>query len=132
MTVELAVVLPVAIVVAAIAMNALLFFSECAAFDRKFPNAVRVYAAAPAYGETAGGNTGLVQEHLRGRFAEDHLAVDVTSVSQGFLIRFDATLTFTPTLFGMGLRESVMGVSLPRLTHRTSFVIDPYKPGVIA
>lgn len=34
MTVELAVMIPVLVAIAVIAMNAMLFFSECAAFDR--------------------------------------------------------------------------------------------------
>ncbi|MEG1098291.1 MAG: TadE/TadG family type IV pilus assembly protein, partial [Raoultibacter sp.] len=52
MTVEFAVVFPVLIIVAVIAVNALLFFSECAAFDRVARDAMRVYAASPEYGQT--------------------------------------------------------------------------------
>ena len=44
---ELVAVLPVAIVVAAITVNALVFFGDCAAFDRIARNAVRVYATSP-------------------------------------------------------------------------------------
>ena len=51
MTVELAVALPVLLAVAAIAVNALLFFSECAAFDVASRDAVRIHAASPAYGQ---------------------------------------------------------------------------------
>lgn len=45
MTVELAVVFPALLAVAVIAVNALLFFSECAAFDRVAREAVRLHAA---------------------------------------------------------------------------------------
>ena len=51
MTVELAVVFPALLAVAVIAVNALLFFSECAAFDRVAREAVRVHTASPAYGQ---------------------------------------------------------------------------------
>ena len=51
MTVELAVVFPALLAVAVIAVNALLFFSECAAFDRVAREAVRLHAASPAYGQ---------------------------------------------------------------------------------
>ena len=52
MTVELAVALPVLIIVAVIAVNALTVFADCAAFDRAFRQTVRAYATAPAYGES--------------------------------------------------------------------------------
>ena len=45
--------------------------------------------------------------------------------------RFRATLRFTPTLFGMGLKSSVFGVSLPQLELSTELVVDVYKPGVL-
>ena len=48
MTVQLAVAMPVLIIVAVIAVNALAFFAECAVFDRVAHEAVRVHAAAPA------------------------------------------------------------------------------------
>ena len=41
MTVELLVVLPVVLIVAVVAVNALTFFGDCAAFDRVARNAVR-------------------------------------------------------------------------------------------
>lgn len=46
--------------------------------------------------------------------------------------RFTATLTYRPTLFGLGMRSSVLGVPIPPLSHRASMVVDCYKPGVIA
>ena len=47
MTVELATVLPVALAIMAIVCNGMVFFSECAAFDRVARNAVRLYATVP-------------------------------------------------------------------------------------
>ncbi len=51
MAVEMAVVMPVVIIIAVIVVNAMTFFSECASFDRVGRNAVRIYAASPAYGQ---------------------------------------------------------------------------------
>ena len=131
-SVELMMALPVMIAVAVIMVNALLFFSDCAAFDRLAHQAVRVHAASPAYGQDAQRSRDLVQSELERSFARDNLKVSVTveSVSGGRL-SFDATLEYSPTLFGMGLRTEVFGVRLPGLSHTVSYVVDQYKPGVV-
>lgn len=131
-TVELAVALPVLIVVAAIAVNALLFFGECASFDRVFRGAVRVHATSPAYGQTASDCRALVAGTLENAFPEDNLEVSV-EVSDGGLghARYSGTISFAPTLFGLGLKDEVFGVALPRLEHTATLVVDAYKPGVV-
>ncbi len=96
MTVELAAAFPVLIAVAVVAVNALLFFSECGAFDKPFEQ---------------------VSVAVRG--------------TEGGHVEFEGTLELAPTLFGLGLKQSVFGVSLPSLSHRTAFVVDCYKPGVL-
>ena len=101
MTVELAVVFPALLAVAVIAVNALLFFSECAAFDR-------VARDRPYLGT--------------------RVAVEGTADGHA---RFTATIEFSPTLFGLGLKSSVLGVALPRLEHAVSLTVDPYKPGML-
>lgn len=132
MTVELAVVFPVLLIVAVVAVNALLFFSECAAFDNAFRDAVRVHATSPAYGQGVEQGTAAVQSALAEAFDRPFESVRVAAEgSSGGHTRFVATLEFTPTLFGMGLRTSVLGVSLPPLTHRVEFTADRYKPGVL-
>ena len=125
MTVELLVVLPVVLIVAVVAVNALTFFGDCAAFDRVARNAVRLCAASPAYGQDAG--RGAEEALVR-----DNLAVGV-EVSGGVLghVTYTATLAYAPTLFGLGLRDEVLGVRLPRLEHRVSLTVDPYKPGML-
>lgn len=132
MTVELAVAMPVLIVVAVIAANALTFFAECAVFDRVAHEAVRVNAAAPAYGQGPGQSCALVEQDIRSVLDADNLDVSVSCGSVGFdCEQFSATLSFYPTLFGMGLRSEVFGVALPTLSHTTSYVVDVYKPGVV-
>lgn len=132
MTVELAVAMPVLIAVAVIAVNALTFFAECAVFDRVAHEAVRVHAAAPAYGQDTGQSCALVEQDICMALDADNLEVSVSCGAAGFdCEQFTATLVFHPTLFGMGLRSEVFGVSLPSLIHATSYVVDVYKPGVI-
>lgn len=132
MTVELAVVFPVLIIIAVIAVNALLFFSECAAFDNLFRDSVRLYAASPAYEQGYEQSRALIEADLTNSFNSSFESLDVVveGVSGGYM-RFTATLNFYPTLFGRGAVTSVFGVSLPSLSHSVSLVVDCYKPGVV-
>ena len=132
MTIELAVAFPVLLVVAVIAVNACTFFVDCAVFDRVAHEAVRVHAASPAYRHGNAQSCALVEQEIRSALGVDNVEVAVSCGSAGLdLQRFSATLQYTPTLFGMGLRSEVLGVPLPRLTHSTSLAVDVYKPGVI-
>lgn len=132
MTVELAVAMPVLIVVAVIAVNALTFFADCAVFDRVAHEAVRVHAASPAYGQDAGQSCALVEQALAEAIDQPNVDFAVTHNATGFdFDEYVATIEFHPSLFGMGLRDSVFGVSLPTLAHSTTYVVDAYKPAVI-
>lgn len=132
-TVELMAVLPAMILVALIVVNAMLFLSDCAAFDRLACQAVRVHAASPGYGQDAQRSCALVEAQLAQAFDGENLAIGVSVESgAGGTLSFRARLEFTPTLFGMGLRDEVLGVSLPALSHEAVYVVDPFKPGVIA
>lgn len=131
-TVELAVALPVLVIVAMIAVNALLFFSECAAFDRVARDAVRVQAASPAYGQSVEQSVALIATSLDASFSEPYLSSSVSASDAGSgHTTFTATLEFSPTLFGLGLKDEVFGVPLPHLHHSTALTIDVYKPGVL-
>lgn len=132
-TVELVMALPVFIVVAAIAVNALLFFSECASFDRVSANLVRVHAASPASGQGPARTETLIEQGLNERFDAGYLACSVATSDAGFgLTVYRSTLTFSPTLFGLGLKQEVLGIALPRICHTSVVVIDPYRSGVVA
>ena len=133
MTVEMAVAFPALIIVAVIAVNAFSFFHDCAVFDRVAREAVRVYATAPAYGQDIGQSAALVQQDIRSQLDADNLDVSVSTGSAGMdFDAYTATLEYSPTLFGLGLRSSVFGVSLPRLSHSATYVVDRYRPGVFA
>ena len=132
MTIELAAALPVLIVVAVIAINALCFFEDCAVFDRVAHESIRVYAASPGYGQDGAQSCALIEQNIVAVLDRDNVEVSVTRSSAGFdLETYSATIEYAPTLFGMGLRSEVFGVPLPRLAHSTSLVVDVYKSGVI-
>lgn len=131
MTVEIATVLPVAIIVMAIVCNGMAFFSECAAFDRMARNAVRLYATVPAYGEDRAQAQANIEELLEARFASPGQEVTVVSEESGGYTCYTATLSFAPTLFGMSLRQEFFGVHLPGISHSASLTVDRYKPGMM-
>ena len=135
MMVELAVMMPVLIIVAVMAVNIVTFFSECAAFDRIACNAIRIQAASPSYGQDAAKSASLVEQTIDDamRLSEKEyldLAVSVSGRADG-KNSFRATLLFAPTLFGMGLKSSIFGVPLPRIEHATELVVEPYRPGML-
>lgn len=132
MTLEFAVAFPVFIIVAAIAVNALLFFSECAAFDRIAKEAVRIHAASPAFGQTTEQSIALIEETIQMSFEKDYLTCSVGCAGNILgQTTYTATLDFKPNLFGMGFKDAIFGVPLPSLTHSTSLTVDRYKPGVV-
>lgn len=132
MTVELCMLIPVAIIIAVIVVNAATFIGCCAEFDRISRNAVRIHATSPTYGQAAGDSSAFVLSDLNAAFADANLECDVsvTSDYMGFAT-YEMTLGYHPTLFGMGLRSEVLGVSLPPLKHTSRLTVYPYKPGVL-
>lgn len=132
MTIELAVAMPVLIVVAVIATNAITFFADCAVFDRVAHDAVRVHAASPAYAQGADQSCALIEKTIGEAIDQPNVEIGVRRGATGFgFDQFTATIEFHPTLFGLGLRTEVFGIALPTLSHSTTYVIDCYKPGVV-
>ena len=133
MTVELAVVFPVVLIIAVITVNALLFFSDCAAFDRVARDAVRVYATSPAYGQGQDQCAAQVKSAIEAAFSQSYTETTVSAQAvSGGCVKYTSTLAFSPNLFGRGLAPEVFGVQLPKIEHSVSYVVDTYKPGVIA
>ena len=131
-TVELAVVIPVALIVAVVTVNALSFFGTCAAFDRVARQAVCIHGAAPAAGEGAADVAAKVEADLESAVGAPNVSISVTVQSTALgLERYTSQVEFAPTLFGLGLRSEVFGVALPALQHEVSMVVDRYRPGVL-
>lgn len=132
MTVEFVIAFPVALVVALVSVNAVLFFSDCASFDRLFRSTVCTYAASPAYEQDVSESCALVKSSLEDDFSRENLQFEVTSVGAGGgLVTFQGTLTFQPTLFGRGALSGAFGVGFPALSHQEQITVDVYKPGVL-
>lgn len=131
MTVELAVVFPVVLVIAVIAVNACTFFSECAEFDRASRNAVRVVATSPAYEQTTAESIDRVRSAIESQMGSVCSDCSVSAEQKEGYVRYVMKMEYSPTLFGMGLRQSVLGVGLPKLQHECALVVNPYKPGML-
>lgn len=131
-TVELAVAMPVLLAVALVAVNALSFMGECAAFDRLARQAICTQGASPGYGQSSQDCAARIQSELNAAFSRDFesVAVDVEGSSPG-LVRYTATISFTPTLLGRSFSGEAFGIHIFPLQHRTSLALDPYKPGAV-
>lgn len=131
-TVELMVVLPVAIIVGVIAVNALLFISDCAQFDRLACQAVRACVPSSAHHVGVDAACGQVQSVLSESFSTERLSTSVSAESiSGGHVSVTACLDYSPTLFGMGFRDQILGIDLPQLHHEVSLTVDRYHPGVV-
>lgn len=131
-TVELAILFPVVIIIAVIAVNALTFFSTCANFDRAFKQEVASIASSPGYGEGISNIVSLLKNDLNEKFENEFLDfnVSVENISGGFQA-YNGEIRMHPTLFGMGLRSEIFGMPMPTLNHQQKLVVEQYKPGVI-
>lgn len=131
-TVELVVVLPVAIMMALVVVNALTFFGTCASFDRVTRQAICTYGAAPDADRGIDGVMAQVQQEIEAAVGSPNVSVAVQAQGQALgLMRFTARLDYRPTLFGVQLRDRVFGLVLPPLTHEIELVVDMYRPGVL-
>jgi hypothetical protein len=146
MMVEMAVCLPVMLAVLGIVVNMLVFFGDCARFDRIAAEAVRSQAASPgydAYGSTS--RAQAVQSLIQASFADsDHLsfsvsasggssagsATDGSGVSLSLLPHLE-TYTCRMDYRPWGFGGSFFGISFAGIPHTRVYVIDPYRPGVL-
>ena len=48
--------------------------------------------------------------------------------AQGY-VTYSLEYSYTPTLFGLPLRASVFGVTMPKISHCIQMAVDPYAPG---
>lgn len=132
MTVELCVVLPIAIAIALVVANAMTFFGTCAEFDREARNAIRVFAASPSANESTDQILEEIRVQIESSVDDENVDVSVSLAGvEGAVHTYEAKATFHPTLFGMGLRDSLFGVPTPSLEHSTRLAVEPYRPGVL-
>lgn len=131
-TVELAVVLPVALIVAVIVVNALSFFGVCALADRVGNQTACALGSSPQAGESPRAVAARIETAITEQVAFDNVSVSVGAQSEeAGRTRFRVRLEYEPTLFGLGLRREIFGVAMPPLVHETQFVVDVYRPGML-
>lgn len=139
MTVELAVLTPVVIVVALVALNLMGFVEACAAFDQAAQDAVIAHGVAPPGERSAIAAVCESIEESLGR--EDRCEVEVrgesvsgategVSSASPLLTRYVCTLTYRP--WPRLLRFPGVTYEAPlELGHECELVVDRYRPGVV-
>ena len=150
MTVELAVVFPVALIVVYIMINIMMYLGACARFDALAAESIRTMAASPGSDSyDIGLRAGRAQSVLAANFrANDNVKVQVSGadISIGGIAesmesdlqsaiafsllpkqeRYTCTLIYHP----WGFPNGIFGVQLFEVRHQVEFVIDPYRPGI--
>lgn len=127
MVVELAVILPVLLIVLVIALDSLVFASECARFDQLAPQHVIALASSPAKdGYALDARGAAVEAALTADFSRKGSSVSVSCEDAGMpfssmsVIR--CTFRFSPwPLSAAGAPAA--------LEHVCCIAIDPYTPG---
>lgn len=143
-TVEMAVVVPVLLVLALIVYNIMLFVAATARFDRIAPDIVAAHAVSPS-GEgdgSADDGVSVIESQIEGAMAGYDVEIEVTCTEGGASSGDDLL-----TLIG-GLRTyrcsmrmrlwpsslSIAGVDLGApvaLAHHRDVTVDPWRPGVV-
>lgn len=142
MAVELAVLMPVIIIVALIAVNVLTYASLCARFDRVSYNAVFVAGVAPTGAADAYSSVAEVKTQIESAMDADACEVEVSAENIGIhegdalinlaagTVRYVCTLSYHP----WPLRASIAGALFAApsvLKHERSLVVDCYKAAII-
>ena len=141
-TVEMAVVIPVLLVLALIVYNIMLFVAATARFDRIAPDIVAAHAVSPS-GESDGStddSVGVIESQIEGAMAGYDVEIEVTC-TEGGASSGDDLLTLIGGLrtyrCSMRMRPwpsslSIAGVDLGApvaLAHHRDLTVDPWRPG---
>lgn len=139
-TVELAVVLPVLLVLSLIAYNLMTFAAATARFNHVVADIVIAQAVSPGGGDTVDASS-IVRRHLE-RAMEGYdvgISVDRTSGDGGAgtllslvggLSTYRCTMRFVPWPGALSIAGVRLGAPV-ELVHERSVTIDPWRPGVV-
>ncbi len=146
-TVELAVCTPVLLALAVVTVDLMVFLGDCVQFDRVSAESVRVMAMAPSegtYGD-AGRDRAVCDQIAADMGEAGRLSFEVTSDDasdasdpagpdvpallsmEPGLRRYTCTMRFVP----WPLERGIFGVEVSGLEHVRTYVLDPYRPGVV-
>jgi hypothetical protein len=143
MTVELAVLLPVVIVIGLVVVNLMEFVDACAAFDRLCDDVVIAQGVSPSGEQTQMASVEAVRSELSSALGRERycsVEVSATKLSEDeeagslsespLLTRYTCTLVFRP--WPRSVRLPGISYEAPfTLTHERTLVVDRYRPGVV-
>lgn len=143
MTVELAVLTPVILVIALVALNLMGYVEACAAFDQASLDAVLAHGVAPsgeqsperaveevsAALEEALGREGRCEVEVRAEAVAER-ADGVSFVVSPLITRYVCTLTYHPWPRSLRLPGITLEAPLA-LRHERELVVDRYRSGVV-
>ena len=145
-TVEMAVVVPVLLVLALIVYNLMVFVSAVARFDRVVPDIVLAQGVSPgadATGEAVTDASALIAEQVEAAMEGYDVEIEVTSSAGegdddgtsftliGALRTYTCTMSYTPWPTSLTIAGVDLGAPL-ELTHERAVTIDPWRSGVVA
>ena len=128
MVVELAVLVPVVLVVALVGVNLMEFMALCARFDRACLDAVVSHGVSPAGEQSQVGGSPCVVRVSAERL--DDGAGGASFEISPFLTRYTCSMTFAP--WPRELRLPGVSLEAPAvLSHSRELVVDRFRPGVV-
>ena len=144
MVVELAALIPVMLIAAAISMNLLSYMGDCARFDKVSSQAVRVYGISPSYGDYGkSACTSNIKRAIETEFAgSENVKVDVSSTDIGSIsgsdiadnagILFSLIPSFRKYTCVMEYKVpffegGAFGIEFPSQMHTREYVVDVFK-----
>lgn len=127
MAVELAIVMPIILIVLVIAIDMLVFADECARFDHIAPQRVLAHAtSAPMDGYDPDTRTAAICAALEDDFAKEGSSVEVSREDAGVVLAsmsvYRCTFRFAPWPLSIAGAPAL-------LEHECSVAVDPYTPG---
>lgn len=127
MAVELAVVIPIIMIVMVIVIDMMVFASECARFDQLAPQKVIALASSPGRdGYDASSRASAVQNALAADFGKRGSSVSVSTEDASMPL---ASMTIYHCTFKFAPWPLSVADAPATIEHTCSFAIDPYTPG---
>ena len=127
LTIEFAVVAPIAIMLAVVVAVLLMFVSEVVAFDIAARNVI-VKQADKSVDEISSQAVVLEISEATG-LPSDRISVDVQRNVLGH-VRYETSLRLGPEAYGLS-NISIFGMTIPPITHSMSFSVSQFRKGVL-
>ena len=126
-TVEMAVVLPVLLILAILVYNVMLFACAVARFDHVVADVVMAQAVSPPGDSGATDGAARVAASLEEAMEGYRVSISVA----GELHTYRCEMRFQPWPGALSIAGVSLGAPL-ELTHTRSITVDPWRPGVVA